>query len=54
MLELFRQCDIYVFHFILGYAKLQLLKWNTTEWIKICDLFQPHLKYTFKFFQTFT
>jgi len=32
MLELFRQCDIYSFHFIIGYekkpAELQLLKKN--------------------------
>jgi hypothetical protein len=27
-----------------------VMKWNTTELISNGDLFQPHLKYTFKFF----
>jgi len=33
---------------------LKSSKWNTTELISNGDLFQPRLKYTLKFFKTFT
>jgi hypothetical protein len=61
MLELFRQCDIYFFHFFIGYEKnpgeLQLLKkygCDPSSVIKIVKMKYNQIDIKLKFFKTYT